>query len=29
MDHGEIVEICDLAMAPDWVKPILATAMKL
>jgi len=29
MDHGKIVEMCDLTKTPDWAKPILATAMKL
>jgi predicted ABC-type ATPase len=29
MDHGKIVDSCDLAMTPEWAKPILATAMKL
>ncbi len=26
---GKIVDSCDLAMTPDWAKPILATAIKL
>lgn len=29
MDHGKIVEMCDLTKTPDWAKPILATALKL
>lgn len=29
MNHGKIVDSCDLAMTPKWAKPILATAMKL
>ncbi len=29
MDHGKIVNVCDLEMAPEWAKPILMTAMKL
>ncbi len=29
MDHGKIVEMCDLRKTPDWAKPILATALKL
>lgn len=29
MDHGKIVDVCDLTRAPDWAKPILLTAMKL
>jgi predicted ABC-type ATPase len=29
MDHGKIVDSCDLARTPEWAKPILATAMKL
>jgi len=28
MDHGKIVETCELAKTPDWAKPILMTAMK-
>jgi hypothetical protein len=29
MKRGKIVDSCDLAMTPDWAKPILAAAMKL
>lgn len=29
MARGKIVDLCDLRTAPDWAKPILATAMKL
>jgi len=29
MDRGRIIDSCDLAMTPEWAKPILATAMKL
>ena len=29
MEGGKIVELCDLRTAPDWAKPILATAMKI
>jgi predicted ABC-type ATPase len=29
MDHGAIVDSCDLNATPQWAKPILATAMKL
>ena len=29
MDHAKIVDSCDLTKAPQWAKPILATAMKL
>jgi predicted ABC-type ATPase len=29
MDHGKIVDSCDLDATPQWAKPILATAMKL
>ena len=28
MEHGEIVEHCDLAEVPDWAKPILLTALR-
>jgi predicted ABC-type ATPase len=28
MQAGKIVENCELAMAPDWVKPILQTALQ-
>ena len=28
MDRGEIVHHCDLATAPEWVKPILLTALR-
>jgi predicted ABC-type ATPase len=29
MDRGKIVQMCELSETPDWVKPILATALKL
>ncbi len=29
MDHGKIMDSCDLTTAPEWAKPILAMAMKL
>ncbi len=29
MDHGKIVDSCDMAETPEWAKPILVTAMKL
>ena len=29
MDHGKIVDSCDVTRTPEWAKPILATAMKL
>ncbi len=29
MDHGKIVDSCDLTTTPEWAKPILVTAMKL
>ena len=29
MDHGKIKDLCDLITAPDWARPILATALKL
>jgi predicted ABC-type ATPase len=29
MERGKIVDLCDLRTAPDWAKPILATAMKI
>jgi predicted ABC-type ATPase len=29
MKRGKIMDFCDLAMTPEWAKPILATAMKL
>jgi predicted ABC-type ATPase len=29
MDRGRIMDSCDLAMTPEWAKPILAMAMKL
>jgi predicted ABC-type ATPase len=29
MQRGRIMDSCDLAMTPEWAKPILATAMKL
>jgi len=29
MDHGRIVDSCDLNATPQWAKPILATAIKL
>jgi predicted ABC-type ATPase len=29
MVRGKIVELCDLLTAPDWAKPILATALKI
>ena len=28
MDHGRILECCDLPATPEWAKPILAAAMK-
>jgi predicted ABC-type ATPase len=29
MNHGKIVDSCDLTRTPEWAKPILVTAMKL
>ena len=29
MDHGKIVDSCDLNMTPEWGRPIVAMAMKL
>lgn len=29
MDHGKIVDSCDMEETPEWAKPILVTAMKL
>jgi len=29
MNHGKIVDSCDLTGTPEWAKPILVTAMKL
>lgn len=29
MNHGKIVNSCDLTRTPEWAKPILVTAMKL
>ena len=29
MDHGKMVDSCDLTKTPEWAKPILVTAMKL
>jgi len=29
MERGKIVDLCDLRTAPDWAKPILATALKI
>jgi predicted ABC-type ATPase len=29
MDHGKVVDSCDLTKTPRWAKPILAMAMKL
>lgn len=29
MRRARIVEVCDLALAPEWTKPILAEALKL
>jgi predicted ABC-type ATPase len=29
MERGKIMDSCDLTTAPEWAKPILATAMKL
>jgi predicted ABC-type ATPase len=29
LDHGRIVEVCDLRKAPEWTKAILAAAIKL
>jgi hypothetical protein len=29
LEHGKIVDSCDLALTPQWAKPILAAALKL
>jgi predicted ABC-type ATPase len=29
LERGRIIDSCDLAITPEWAKPILATAMKL
>jgi hypothetical protein len=29
LEHGKIVDSCDLALTPQWAKPILAAAFKL
>lgn len=29
MEHGRVLDVCDLTIAPEWTKPILATAIKL
>jgi predicted ABC-type ATPase len=29
LEHGKIVDSCDLALTPHWAKPILAAALKL